>query len=232
MFLRRRPRLLVALTLAMGFQLSAWATAPSVADNSFRQFLAKDDTPHSYRATRRLEAANGGRAAWMEAATEYSLERGFTYAITAEGGSSYIRTKVLRAVLNGERDAVRHGETAVSALAPSNYTFEANGIDADGLVSIRLLPRRRERMLVAGMMLLRPDDGALVRLQGRLAKSPSFWVKSVEIVRSYERINDVVLPVALESHAQLRMLGPATMRISYAYSEIDGRPVAGAQSQP
>jgi hypothetical protein len=231
MFIRRHPRLVVACALLMGFQLSAWATAPTVADNSFRQFLAQDATPHPYKATRRLEAANGDRAAWMEATTEYSPDGGLTYAITAEGGSGYIRSKVLRAVLEGERDAVRRGETAISGLAHSNYTFEAHGIDEDGLVNIRLSPRRKERMLVAGMMLLRPDDGALVRLQGRLAKSPSFWVKSVEIVRSYQRINNVVLPVALESHARLRMLGAATLRMSYTYSEIDGRPVALAMSQ-
>jgi hypothetical protein len=30
---------------------------------------------------------------------------------------------------------------------------------------------------VAGTMFLQPDDGRLVRLQGQLAKSPSFWIK-------------------------------------------------------
>jgi hypothetical protein len=230
-FLRRQPRFLATLLLALGLQLSVWATAPSVADNSIRQFLAQDDTQHPYKATRHLVAANGDRTGWIEADTEYSRERGLTYQITAEGGSGYIRNKVLRAVLDGERDAFRQGETAGSALVPSNYSFEANGVDAEGLVNIRLSPRRRERMLIAGMMLLRPDDGALVRLQGRLAKSPSFWVKSVQIVRSYERINDVVLPVELTSKAQLRMLGAATLRMTYEYSEIDGQAVALAQSQ-
>jgi hypothetical protein len=117
------------------------------------------------------------------------------------------------------------GETALSALAHDNYTFEPHGVDADGLANIRLSPRRKERMLVAGMMFLNPDDGALVRLQGRLAKSPSFWVRSVQIVRSYRRINNVVLPVKLETNARLRLLGPAMLRMTYAYLEIDGRPL-------
>lgn len=205
--------------------LTLWATPPDVADNSIRQFLAQDDTQPPYKATRRLEAANGGRAAWMEATTEYSRNGGFRYAITAEGGSSSMRTKVLRAVLAGERDAFVHGETARAALARTNYTFEAQGVDAEGLVNIGLSPRRKERMLVAGMMFLQPDDGALVRLQGELAKSPSFWVKNVRIVRSYERINDVVVPVELQSNAQVRLLGPATLRMTYTYSEINGRSV-------
>jgi hypothetical protein len=217
----------VFVLLAVGLPLSVRATTSSVAiaDNSIRQFLARDHTPRAYKAARRLEAANGDRTGWVEAVTEYSQRGGFTYHVTSEGGSDYIRNKVLRGILDGERNAILAGEAAVSALADANYIFEPDGVDANGLATIRLSPKRKERMLIAGMMFLDPDDGALVRLQGRLAKSPSFWVKSVQIVRSYKRINNVVLPVELETNARLRMLGPATLRMTYAYLEIDGHPV-------
>ena len=85
-------------------------------------------------------------------------------------------------------------------------------------------------MLVAGTMLLSPDDGELMRLQGRLAKNPSFWVNSVQILKVYKRINDVVLPVTLETNAQLKLFGPATLRMTYAYSEIDGHRVVAGNS--
>ena len=74
-------------------------------------------------------------------------------------------------------------------------------------------------------MFLRPDEGELVRVQGRLAKNPSFWVNNVDIVRKYERIDGAVLPVAVESKANVRFLGPATFQMTYEYSEIDGRTV-------
>jgi hypothetical protein len=74
-------------------------------------------------------------------------------------------------------------------------------------------------------MFLKPEDGELVRIEGRLARNPSFWVKHVDIVRSYARIGGAVLPVTLESRAQLRMLGPASLRMTYEYTEIDGQPV-------
>ena len=67
------------------------------------------------------------------------------------------------------------------------------------------------------------------RLQGRLAKNPSFLVKNVDVVRKYERIDGVIVPVSLESTAQLRFLGEATLRMTYSYSEIEGRPVASLQ---
>jgi hypothetical protein len=81
---------------------------------------------------------------------------------------------------------------------------------------------------VSGTMFLQPNVGDLVRLQGRLAKSPSFWVKNVEIVRSYKRIEGVVVPVTLESTAHVRVLGPASLRMTYLYSEIDGHRVSAA----
>src|SRR5262245_5323143 len=202
------------------------ATIPDPADSSMRQFLEKGDTQHSYQAVRRLEAENGSRRGWLEAVTSYSADRGFSYQVTAEGGSSVVRSKVLRAVLEGEREITAQGEATRSALDVTNYAFQPNGVDDEGLANVLLSPKRKEPALVSGTMFLKPDEGDLVRLQGRLAKSPSFWVKNVQIVRSYRRIQGVVVPIALESTAEVRMAGPASLRMTYVYSEVDGQHVS------
>ena len=132
-------------------------------------------------------------------------------------------------MLEGEREVIALGETKRSSLDHSNYRFRANGIDSDGLANVLLSPRRKERVLVSGMMALNADDGALVRLQGRLAESPSFWVKNVDIVRTYERIDGNIVPVALETKAHVRFLGEATLRMTYVYSEIDGHRLASSR---
>ena len=205
----------------------ARATMPDPADDPIRQFLATGVKEHRYRAMRHLEAEQGDRQGWMEAITEYAPATGFRYEVVAEGGSHDIRSRVLKAVLDGERDVIVHGETARSSLTSSNYTFRLNGLDTDGFASVLVSPRRKEHGLVSGRMALNVADGALVRLEGRLAKSPSFWLKSVDIVRTYARVDGKVVPVALETKAQVRLLGQATLRMTYVYSEIDGRPVAG-----
>jgi hypothetical protein len=214
------------LVASSGLATSLDAVTADPADEPIRQFLAQDDTLRPYRAVRRLEAENGKRAGWLEAVTEYSAGAGFRYQVTAEGGSDTIRSRVLRAVLDGEKDAFARGETARSSLVRENYAFQPNGVDAAGLANVILLPRRKERILVKGNIFLEPYDGRLVRLQGQLASSPSFWVTDVKILRSYERIGGTVVPVALESTAHVRFLGPATLRMTYSYSEIDGHPVA------
>ena len=220
--LRALPLLVVAVGLVPNLQ----ATVPDL-DHSIRQFLARDSTQPSYRAARRLEARNGTRSGWLEAVTQYSPEAGFRYTFMAEGGDAYIRDKVLRGVLDAEQDLIARGETRRASLVEANYTFQANGIGEDGLVNVLLSPRRNERILVAGQMFL-TNDGRLVRLQGQLAKSPSFWIKNVAIVRTYDRIAGNVVPVSLESNAQMRLLGRATLHMTYQYSHINGRPVSVA----
>jgi hypothetical protein len=221
-----------ALLLVMVVGPHLRATMPATteaAEQSMKQFLAQGDSPRAYRATRRLEARHGNAVGWLEADTEYAPGTGFRYTITAEGGSGQLRDKALKAILAGERDAVARGEMSRSALAPCNYEFQVHGVDEHGLAKVLLAPKRKERVLVSGAMFLRPTDGDLVRVQGRLAKSPSFWVKTVDIVRTYERIEGAVMPVALETTAQVRMFGTATLKMTYHYSEIDGRPVPSQQ---
>jgi hypothetical protein len=225
MILRPQQRHVVILLLAIVFASSARATVPDAADQPIRQFLAQEDAQPAYRAIRRLEAENGSRKGWIEALTEYSPVTGFHFQTTAEGGSGYIRSKILTAVLEGEREVIANGETARSSLALANYRFQGNGIDAEGFANVLLSPRRKERVLISGTMFLKPTDGDLVRLQGRLAKSPSFWIKDVDIVRTYQRIGGTVVPVALETKAQVRFLGEATLRMTYIYMDIDGRSV-------
>jgi hypothetical protein len=74
-------------------------------------------------------------------------------------------------------------------------------------------------------MFLSPESGDLVRVEGRLARNPSFWVRRVDIVRTYERIEGALVPVAVESVAHVRFFGTSTLRMTYQYSEIDGRAV-------
>jgi hypothetical protein len=66
-------------------------------------------------------------------------------------------------------------------------------------------------------------------LEGRLVKSPSFWVRRVEIVRRYERVAGVRMPVALESAANLLIGGRSTFRMTYEYESVNQRPIGSPQ---
>ncbi len=224
-------RLLCALTflaalVASHGVLAGSAAGPDTADaDTMKQFLALPTDVPPYRAWRRLDAHNRGRAGWLEVTTEFSPANGFQSTVLAEGGSGIVRSRVLRALLEGEREMIARGDTARSALALANYGFAMDGLDDDGFARVLLRPKRKDGMLMTGAMMLRPETGELVRLEGRLAKNPSFWVKNVDVVRWYQSIEGNIVPIKLNSTAQLRFLGPAVLSMSYRYLEINGHAV-------
>jgi hypothetical protein len=229
---RGLSRSLLALVLAA--VLFAPATAARPANGSaviLQRFLALGDpTPDQHRALRHLEARNDKfeKSAWMDVWTEGDAS-GFRYTIIAEDGSEYIRSKVFRATLDTERKMWASGAPDKAALTPDNYVFEERGSQADGLTSLTVKPRRKDVLLVDGSIFLNPDDGELVRVEGRLSKTPSFWTRRVEIVRWYQRIVGFRMPTALESVANVLVAGVSTFRMSYEYESINGQRVGNPQ---
>jgi hypothetical protein len=217
--------------VAFGLTMNAVAVQPAASpvmdlpvSSAMQQFFERAATAHQYRAARRLEASGNGHEAWLDVQTEFSARSGLSYHVTGEGGSGYIRSRVLRSLLDEERDLIARGGEAAVALSSDNYEFTPQGLSEDGLVIVGIEPRRKDRSLIIGRMFLTPD-GDLVRVEGTLAKNPSFWTTRVEVVRSYRRINDVQMPVSLETSAQLRMLGASALRMTYHYAQVDEREV-------
>src|ERR1700712_4461395 len=154
------------------------------------RFLATSNAaPDRFIAIRHIEARNDtfDKDAWMDVRTEADAA-GFRFEILAEGGSPYIRSKVFKNALQTEQKIWASGDPDRSGFTLDNYTFEDKGSEAGGLAWLGVTPRRRDMLLVDGSIFLRPEDGELVRIEGWLAKAPSFWTKAVQIVRHYERI--------------------------------------------
>lgn len=180
-----------------------------------------------YRALRRLEAQNPKfkQSAWMIAWTEYDHVNGFRYQIVDEGGSSYIRTKVLRAALEGEQKIWADREPQKASLNHDNYLFDPADSAPDGLASVTVRPKRKDVLLVEGAIFVQPGDGELQRIEGKLSKAPSFWTRRVDVVRRYERKGGVRVPVAIESVAHVLIAGRSTFKMTYEYQTINGQRV-------
>src|SRR5882724_5761416 len=145
-----------------------------------QRFLARaEEPPVEYRALRRLEAQNPKfkQSAWMLAWTEYDHVNGFRYQIVDEGGSGYIRNKVLRAALDGEQKIWADREPQKASFTHDNYMFDAGPPAPDGLASVGVKPKRKDVLLVEGAIFVQPGDGELSRIEGRLSKTPSIWTR-------------------------------------------------------
>jgi hypothetical protein len=184
----------------------------------------------AYQALRRLEASSSKlkESAWMEAVTQYDPAVGLTYSIVAHGGSERIRRRVLEAVLEAEQENSTRGEWRSGNLSRANYAFDFGGHAGDGMLKMQLTPRRRDTRLVRGSALLTALSGHLVRVEGRLSKSPSFWVRWVDVSRTYSPIGGAMMPVAIESTADVRIAGMSTFSMTYDYRMVDGHAVNAA----
>lgn len=216
--------LLVFLTVSAGGRVVAAGTD----DRPVRLFLDRaEPVLDAYVGRRHIEVVNArfNARGWMTVATTFDRRQGLTWTVIAEGGSKYIRDKVITRALETEVDAVRAGDPARSAVAPANYDFLVDVIEADGGTRIALTPKRRDRLLVRGLMRLGPD-GDLLEIRGRLAKSPSLWTTWVDVVRRYARLNDIRLAVDTEAVSAVRVAGRSHLRVVYDYVTVNGVEVA------
>lgn len=182
----------------------------------------------SYVAIRRLESTNErhDKQAWLVARTELRPDGTFVYHVLDEGGSELIRTRVLHAALDKEAEVHRSGRSRRGGLTADNYEFAAPQSSGD-VLQVALTPRRKDEMLVKGT-LTTSVDGELLRVEGELVKRPSFWTRSVHLVRRYGRVDGTHVPVRLDTRAQVLMAGPSTLSMTYEYLEINGRSVSAA----
>ena len=192
-----------------------------------QRFLTLDDpAPTSFRVLRHLDTWNRDlkKTAWMDVWTESAPAGGFSYVVVAQGGSGFIRSRVFITSLGTEKKMYKSGEPSRAGLTPENYVFSEGG-DADGLSSVVVTPQRKDVLLIEGSIFLRPEDGELLRIEGRLSKAPSFWIRQVQIVQTYRRIAGVRLPIVVEAVASVRLFGKTTFRMVYDYEMLNGRRV-------
>ncbi len=213
------------LVAALGATLLATAAPTDVPQvPALLRFLAIEyGVVHQVTTVRHLEARNAhlDTDAWMDVRTEADAS-GFRYTVLGEGGSRLVRNKAFRGTLEQEKRAWREEAATRSWFTAANYTFADGGTAPDGLTRVMLTPRRKDLLLVNGSMFLNPVDGSLMRVEGSLAKSPSFWTRRINVVRHYARVGGIQLPVAVESDAQIRLAGSSTFRMRYTYERVNG----------
>ncbi len=86
------------------------------------------------------------------------------------------------------------------------------------------MPVKKSDGLVRGSVLLEPQSGLVTTIQGRLVKSPSFWVRDVDVTWRFAHIGGHVVPMEMTSTGRVRMFGRSNFRMIYEYESIDGRP--------
>ena len=222
----RRRYCVAAFTLLGALAVGSAPAAKDARATNASPALQAEPALQQYRAVRRMHAKSEkfNHEGWMEVVTELDAT-GFRYRIVSERGSETIRKKVFTSMLEKERELVSKNEGERSDLTEDNYTFAAESA-GPGCRYILIKPKRKDVTLVDGRVVLSEDGRDLVRVEGKLAKNPSFWTSSVEVVRHYTKLDGVRVPIAIESIAKIKFAGHSTLDVEYEYESINGRPVS------
>lgn len=147
---------------------------------------------------------------------EYELQRKFEAPHTLQFtpvhfiGDGFVRSNVINRLLQSEVDHVQKDDPELTAINPANYKFSYKGTTqlGDRLVhDYQVKPRRKRMGLFKGHVYLDAHSGALVRVEGTVVKSPSFFVKHIEFVQDYSDVQSFTLPVHVHSEAKARVVG-------------------------
>lgn len=209
------------------------AVSDAHGDGVLARFLARPDESHPrFRVRRHMRAEGLGKRAFMDVRVEVDPENGFRFQVEAEGGSRLFLDRAFRVSLAKEQEIHALGAVSRAAFTSENYLFNPLGAEDDGHARLRALPRRSETSLLDGVVVVTADSADIVRVEGRLARSPSFWVPRVDVVRHFRRLQGHRVQVRLESVAHFRLFGEVCIVVDFDYEMVDGDDIASPPRRP
>ena len=150
------------------------------------------------------------------AAVEYFPPDRETYLVQERSGSSR-GEQVVRRILEHESALVAAGPATWSAtlLTRDNYTFTNLGesmLDGKSFYLLGLMPKRKQKELIAGRVWVDKRTFLIRRIEGEMAKSPSWWLKKVQVQLDFSEVSGLWLQTAAEATADVRFSGSQTLQ--------------------
>jgi len=226
--------LIVALPVSAAVAQETASSAPLTADEvvarlvAMNQLRAKALSSYSGLRTYHLEChCIAPKKADMVVRVKYNSPRAKDFDIVSESGSGTVRTKVFRKLLEAEQESLQEDNERRSAITPENYTFRLLGYEkgeksADYVLEAE--PRGKSKFLFRGRVWVDATDFAITRVEGEPAVNPSWWTKSTDFTRTYEKVGDFWLPQSNDSVTRVRIFGTAVLKISYSEYQITQAP--------
>jgi len=140
------------------------------------------------------------------------------FEIVEEQGWGAAHKHVLHKMLDSEADASLPQMRVKTQLSPNNYEFNLIGTETLGgrpTYVVDITPKRHEERLFSGRIWIDAEDYALVRVDGKPAKNPSFWIRNIHFTHTYRKSGAFWFPASTQSVTDARLFGTTTVTITY-----------------
>ena len=169
-----------------------------------------------YTAIRHYVAVNKSRRAEMLVRMECSADGTKGFTILSESGSGAIRRLVFQRLISEETEASRRGSRNSNRLIPENYEFRLVAqdiLDTGPAYVLTVSPKTPNKYLIDGRIWVDANDYSIVRIEGKPARNPSFWVRSVHFVHTYQKIGPFWFALATRTTSEIRIFGESQLMI-------------------
>jgi hypothetical protein len=122
--------------------------------------------------------------------------------------------QVVRHLLDHEVETASNGSQARTALTRDNYDFSYIGeiaLDGQPCYLLGLMPKRKEKDLIVGEAWVDKHSFFVRRIEGEIAKTPSWWLKRVRLKLAFADFEGTWLQTRMEAVADVRIVGPHTL---------------------
>jgi len=193
--------------------------APELALQSYQDRAARqnaDLTAYSATTLIHAELPDTAQKGDYELQRQYTAPRLLQFKPVHYNGDGFVKNNVITRLLQSEVDHVQKDDGSLTALTAANYKFSHKGttlLEARLVHVYQVKPRKKRPGLFKGRIYLDAFTGSLVRSEGTIVKSTSFFVRKVDFVQDYADIGSFTFPVHVHSEARARILGRAIVDI-------------------
>lgn len=153
------------------------------------------------------ETLQGGE---FELIRHYAAPRTLEFKALRFTGDGFVKHNVIARMLESEADHVRHARGALTAINSRNYVISYKGeetIEGRTVYAYKLKPRKKRDGLFKGRLFLDSMTGRLVRTEGTLVKSPSFFIRKVDFLQDYIEVGGLTFLGHMHCQVLTRVVG-------------------------
>jgi hypothetical protein len=226
LLLRMTFGLSVAFAFAAG-RLSVWAQAPSVDLPSIVSRMSQVQheavaESRAYQLTRKYQVFNNKDSnndgirddqypkTELLATIDYMPAGHTSYRIDHSTGG--MGERAIRHALDHEADFAKTPDRV--EMTERNYTFSFVGVDEMGGRRCYVLqshPNRDDRYLLKAQVWVDAENFRILKIHGRPQRSPSFWVKDLDLTLEYGELGGMWMHTTTRADANVRFDGSFTL---------------------
>jgi hypothetical protein len=202
--------ILCALAFSAAFAV-AQADVQTIVSRMVAAQQQSKENLRAYQATRKYQIFKG-REQKSQVTAEVNYEppqrKSFNIVQSTGGTGEGVIKKALEHEVAATRDPHDY------EISPANYDFAYAGeSDCSGsrCFVLTLLPKRDCKDLIVGKAWVDQNTYLIRRIEGELAKSPSWWVKKALVVIEYGTVEGMWIQTKSVADAKLRMIGDYKM---------------------